>query len=312
MSSLGSSHAFDRRCCLAAGAWALMALVQPGAAPAQTAATAAEAPLADTSRLVVAGGAITEVLYALGVAERIVAVDSTSLYPPEALKSKASIGYFRALSTEGVLAMRPSAIIASDKAGPPEVIKALRGASVPLVEIDDRPEPEVLVARVRRIGRLVGKTAQGEALAQSITDGFAALERERRAIASPKRAIFVLSVQNGRMTVAGKGSSADAMLGLAGARNCADGIDGFKPITNEALVALNPDVIVVGKHGGPNMRVAELMRVPGIGLTVAGRNRSFIEMDSLYLLGFGPRAPAAASDLMHALYPETDRAGPTR
>lgn len=312
MSSPRSAPVLSRRRNLIAALWVLMTFVQPAAAAAQTAAIPADAPMADTSRLVVAGGAITEVLYALGVAERIAAVDSTSLYPPEALKSKPNVGYFRALSTEGVLAMRPSAIIISDKAGPPEVIKALRAASVPLVEIDDRPEPDHLVARVRRIGRLVGKAAEGDALAQSIVDGFAALERERRTIASPKRAIFVLSVQNGRMTVAGKGSSADSMLRLAGARNCADGIDGFKPITNEALIALNPDVIVLGNHGGPNARLAELMRVPGIELTVAGRNRSFIAMDSLYLLGFGPRAPTAASDLMHALYPETDRAGTTR
>lgn len=286
--------------------WLLVALIAPSTLLAQTKAVPGDiAPLADTSRLVVAGGAITEILYALGAADSIVAVDSTSLYPPEALKTKANVGYFRALSTEGVLAMRPSAIIASDKAGPAEVIKALRGASVPLVEIDDRPEPDALVVRVRHIARLVGKISEGEALAQSITDGFAALERKRRTVATPKRAIFVLSLQNGRMTVAGKNSSADSMLHLAGAQNCADGVDGFKPITNEALVALNPDVIIVGNHGGPVARVTELMRVPGIELTVAGRNRSFIEMDSLFLLGFGPRAPRAAGELMAALYPQT-------
>lgn len=292
-----------------AACWLLAVLIVPTALLAQAKDAA---PLADTSRLVIAGGAITEIMYALGAADKIVAVDSTSMYPPEALKTKSNVGYFRALSTEGVLAMRPTAIIASDKAGPPEVIKALRGASIPLVEIDDRPEPDILVARVRHIARLIGKIPEGEVLAHSITDGFAALERKRQRVPAAKRAIFVLSVQNGRMTVAGKNSSADSMLHLAGAENCAAGVEGFKPITNEALIALNPDVIVVGNHGGPNARVNELMSIPGMELTTAGRTRSFVEMDSLFLLGFGPRAPIAASQLMAALYPQMGGVGSAR
>jgi iron complex transport system substrate-binding protein len=272
---------------------------------AQTLSAPGATAKVDTSRLVVAGGGITEILYVLGAQDRIVAVDTTSMYPPEALKTKPNVGYMRALSTEGVLAMRPSAIIASDKSGPPEVIKALRSASVPFIEIDDGTEPEALLRRVRLVAGLVGKSAEGEALAQSIEKGFASLAEKRRTIRSPKRAVFVLSIQSGRMTVAGKHSSADSMLRLAGVANGADAIEGFKPITNEALVAINPDVIIVGSHGGPTARIDELMKIPGLELTTAGAKRNFVAMDTLYLLGFGPRAPAAALDLMHAIYPET-------
>src|SRR5690606_16447283 len=62
----------------------------------------------DASRIVAVGGSITEILYALGRQDRVVAVDSTSAYPPAALQDKPNVGYMRALSPEGVLGLNPS------------------------------------------------------------------------------------------------------------------------------------------------------------------------------------------------------------
>lgn len=283
-----------------------------------TAATAAMAPafaaeqrpLADTSRLLVAGGAITEIVYALGLADRIVAVDSTSLFPPEALKDKKNVGYFRALSTEGVLSMAPTAILASDKAGPPEVVRALKASATPYVEIDDRPTPDALLARVAMIAAALGVAAKGAALSRGIAEGFTALDARRRIAKSLPAALFVLSYANGRAVVGGKGTAADAMLELAGVRNVAAGLDGYKPLTDEGLIALAPEAIVVAARmgaGGP-LR-AELLASRAVGATPAGARRAIVEMDGLYLLGFGPRAPQAAAELMDALAATTMEAG---
>ncbi|MGJ0533075.1 hypothetical protein HUN39_15415 [Methylocystis sp. FS] len=57
------------------------------------------------NRIVAIGGAVTEILYALGQQNRIAAIDATSQFPPEALKKKPNVGYFRALSAEGVLSI---------------------------------------------------------------------------------------------------------------------------------------------------------------------------------------------------------------
>ena len=70
-------------------------------------------------RIVVVGGVITEVLYALGLQDTIAGVDSTSQFPSEALRDKANVGYVRALSAEGVLSLKPSIVIAINGAGPP-------------------------------------------------------------------------------------------------------------------------------------------------------------------------------------------------
>ncbi len=82
-------------------------------------------PAYDTSRIVSIGGAITEILYALGLEQRIVAVDSTSFYPPQALREKPNVGYMRQLSPEGVLGLNPSLILATEGAGPKETVAVL-------------------------------------------------------------------------------------------------------------------------------------------------------------------------------------------
>lgn len=87
----------------------------------------------DPSRIVSIGGAITEILYALGFEDRIAGVDATSLYPPAALREKPDVGYMRQLSPEGVLGLHPSLVLAVQGSGPKETMDVLEAAKVPLV-----------------------------------------------------------------------------------------------------------------------------------------------------------------------------------
>jgi iron complex transport system substrate-binding protein len=255
----------------------------------------------DLSRIVSLGGAVTEILYELELADRIVAVDTTSLYPPEALKTHKNVGYFRALSTEGVLSMAPSIIIASDKSGPPEVVRALESSGIPYFKINDEPDADSLKARVKVIAEKTGRQALGEKLVQRIEQGFATLAQERRRIKKTPSTLFLMSVQAGKAIVGGADTSADAMLKLAGAENAAASVKGFKPISEEAILAMNPEAIVMMSRSTGHSALETVLTVPGVAATRAGRDKRVIEMDGLYLLGFGPRAPQAASDLMKKL-----------
>jgi iron complex transport system substrate-binding protein len=143
-------------------------------------------------------------------------------------------------------------------------------------------------------------------LVAKIDAEFAELAARRAAIGRPVRALFVLSVQNGRAVVGGRGTSADAMLRLAGADNVAAPVAGFRPVTDEALLELAPEAIVAMRRGGDNDAhdIGQLFSVKGVSASPAGLARRVIMMDGQYLLAFGPRAPAAALDLMQALYPD--------
>lgn len=263
-------------------------------------------------RILSLGGDVTEILYALGQSEKVVAVDTTSQFPESAMKDKKSVGYLRALSAEGVLSVNPTLIIASEQAGPPEVVKAVKSSGVQYIDIDEKQTAESVPDKVRRIGSVIGADSEAQTLAAKIEADFASLDNDRKQIKERKKVLFVLAVQNGRATVGGTGTGADAILQLAGADNAAAGVSGYKPVSDEQLAELAPDAVVMMSRGdGDRHGADQVLSLPGLSQTPAAKSKSLIEMDGLYLLGFGPRAPSAAHDLMKALYPEPGRTAAT-
>src|SRR5215213_7120375 len=254
-------------------------------------------------RIVSVGGAATEILYRLGRADEIVGVDSTSLYPEEALKSKANVGYVRALGAEGILSLNPTLVIASEGAGPPDALRLIEQAGVPIVRITDEPNPAGIAKRVEVIAKAVNATEKGAALVAEIEKGVARLAEAKARVTRPAKALFVLSLQNGRPLVGGQGTTADAMFTLAGATNVASSLTGWKPLSDEGLIAAAPDAIVMMNHG-PGGAASDPFTYPAFAATPAANGKRLVVMDSLYLLGFGPRTPDAARDLMAALHPD--------
>lgn len=256
-------------------------------------------------RIAVAGGVITEVIYALGLQDRIVGVDTTSQFPPEALKEKPNVGYVRALSAEGVLSLKPTLILVIDGAGPPDAVSLLNESGVKIVRIADGLTPEGVVTKIAAIGAAIGAGAPAERLAAQTKARFDELAALRGGIAKKKRVLFLLSLQNGRAMVGGRNSSADGIIALAGGVNAAEAIEGYKPMTDEAIAAAAPDIVLMMRNSSAhNLTPDELFAMPSFAQTPAAASKQLVRMDGLYLLGFGPRTPMAARDLMAAIYPE--------
>jgi iron complex transport system substrate-binding protein len=259
----------------------------------------------DTSRIVSIGGAATEILYALGVDNRIVGVDTTSLYPARAMREKPNVGYMRQLSAEGVLGLRPSLVLAMEGSGPKETMSVLEAAKVPLVVVPDSYTPDGIVAKIKLIAQTVRAERRGNCLAERVKSELAALDAMRAAIKTPRRVVFVISMIDGRALVAGGNTAANGIITLAGAVNAITDYDGYKPVSNEALIAARPDVVLAMSRPGPNAITAEsVFSNAAFAATPAGATRSFVSMEGLYLLGFGPRTAYAAHDLATALYPD--------
>ncbi|WP_430913881.1 heme/hemin ABC transporter substrate-binding protein [Methylobacterium sp. sgz302541] len=260
------------------------------------------------TRIASLGGAVTEILYRLGAGPRIVAVDTTSLFPAEAMREKPNVGYLRALSAEGLLSVAPDLIIAVEGAGPADALTLVRDAGVRIESVKEPPTPEGVLDKIATVGRLAGLEGEAAALAEEVKARFAALAGQRTRIARPAKALVVLSLQGGRTMVGGAHSTADGILALAGIANAASGLEGFKPMTDEAIVAAAPDTVVMMRNG-PEAPKPEAVFAPdsALGRTPAAARRSLVSMDGLYLLGFGPRTPQAATDLMQAVYPDLPR-----
>jgi iron complex transport system substrate-binding protein len=276
-------------------------LLSVGPAHGQTSTQSPAAVVDSKARIISIGGDVTEIIYALGVNERLVAVDSTSQFPASALKSLKSVGYMRALSTEGVLSMKPTFIIASERAGPPEVVKALKSA-ITYVEIIDGTSAAGVSAKIDAVAAALGVTERGKVLSQQVRDDLTKLANSRTTINKPLRALFILNTQSGRVTVGGSGTSADAILSLAGLVNTASSVTGFKPVSDEALLTMRPEVAVVMARSSGEHDAKAALALPALATSPAAQNGKVIVMDGLMLLGFGPRVAEAARSLMREAY----------
>lgn len=257
----------------------------------------------DTQRTVSIGGAVTEILYALGLQDRIVGIDSTSLYPNTALSEKPNVGYMRQLSAEGVLGLNPKLILAIDGAGPKETIDVLQNAKVPLVFVPDTHTEEGLVQKINLVAHAMNADTRGACLAKVVSSDLSSLQSLRSKIDKPVRVMFVMSFLNGRAMVAGGKTAADAIIKLAGGVNAIDAFEGYKPVSDEAIIAAKPDVILTMQRGKDQIEKDTVFSNPAFALTPAAKTQSFVAMEGLYLLGFGPRTAAAAHDLAVKLYP---------
>ncbi|NLC34934.1 MAG: ABC transporter substrate-binding protein [Alcaligenaceae bacterium] len=193
-------------------------------------------------RVVSLGGTVTEIVYALGAGDRLVADDASSLYP-EAATQLPRVGYYRNLSLEGILSQQPDLLIASENAGPPEVLERLQAMGVTTVNVPDQPGIESLYERVRAVADALGVQAEGEALRASIQaslDAVAGAEPEYR------RAMVILH-RGGPLLSAGANTSADALLRLSGMENVA----GVLVVLHDVnLAALYCDRLALMADGG--------------------------------------------------------------
>jgi iron complex transport system substrate-binding protein len=257
----------------------------------------------DTSRLVSIGGAVTEIVYALGKGDTLIARDSTSLFPDAARKLQ-DVGYMRQLSPEGVLSVNPSAILMIDGSGPKPAIDVLKKSAIPVVVVPEGYDRDAIVAKINTVGAALGAVPEAEALAVKVSADIDAAVAAAAKIPADKRkrVLFVLTLQNGKIMAAGDHTAANGILKLAGAINVAGEFHGYKPMNDEAIVAAAPDVILMMSHGGPGPSDAEVLAQPAIALTPAGKSQALVRMNGMTMLGFGPRTAQAVRDLSKALY----------
>lgn len=248
---------------------------------------------AQPKRIVSLAGSITEVLYAAGLDDQLVGVDVTSTYPAAAA-ALPKVGHNRNIQAEGILALAPDLVIGRANELKPAVEAQLRQAGVELILL-----PQVYsVAGTKRLIRQVCDTLGQAGVAKELSQTIDADLGRVQPLAAPPRAMFIYARGAGTLMVAGEGTQMQQMLELAGATNAVQGFADFKPLTPEALVEANPEVIVLFDRGLSSLEGPEgLLAVPGVAQTIAGQQRAFITMDGQLLAGFGPRVGQAAAKL---------------
>jgi iron complex transport system substrate-binding protein len=250
-------------------------------------------------RIVSLGGSVTEIVFALGAGDQVVARDASSVFPAE-VRALPDVGYFRTIGAEGVLAQKPTLILAALGTGPSAQVDLLESSGVTFVHLDAHNSAETVLANITRLGEILHREAEADALAGKLRAQLAAVKAAASAEARrPVRAVFLMSMNETATQAAYDGTAADALIELAGGENLLGGLVGYKPLNAEALLALDPDVIFYGvnqtaPHGTPPAWIRE---------TRAGRAGRVHALDLGYHLTFGPRLGDAVTEVASLLRP---------
>jgi iron complex transport system substrate-binding protein len=263
---------------------------------------ASAAPLVPEGGIVSLGGPITETVCALGACERLVGADSGSQWPASVL-ALPQVGFHRRVSAEGVLSLRPAVVLAGPDAGPPAALAQLQAAGVVVVQVPGDATEEGAKQRIRFLAEALGRPAEGAALLADLDRRLAEVQSSLAGKPAP-RVVFLYARGGGAPQVAGRGTAAAEMIGLAGGRLATDHAE-YRAVSPEVLLAARPDVVLVTRGGLEAMGgEGGIWAVPGLASTPAGTARRLVVVDDLLLLGFGPRLPEAVAELARGLHGE--------
>lgn len=254
-------------------------------------------------RIVIAGGSLTEIVFALGAGDEVVGVDKTSSYP-EKVKQLPQIGYWKLLNIEGVLSLKPTLFITLNDVEPDNVIEKVSESKVDVLALQRVPGTiELLYENIGKIASKLNKQKEGELLINRIKTNLADIQTK---IATHPQKTKVLSLMSmgGTNSVAGKNTTIDALIAIAGGENLAKH-NSFKSYTAESIIAINPEVIILNKYSIDQLGgLDKINTIPGIIETSAFKNNRITIIDDSYLFGIGPRVDEATKLLFQSFYPE--------
>lgn len=285
-------------------AW-LVTILAPFAAPAHasglTDALGRDVGVVDAGRILTLGSDVTEIVYGLGAGDRVVAVDRGSRFP-QATATKPNVGYRRQLSVEGVVSLHPDLILAAEDIGPPEAVEILRGLDIPIVFVPEDNSGTGIERKIALIAAVLDRQEEGRTLAATVRARFDEAVALSASIPADERRKVVFFHGLIRLTAAGNGTAADAIIKLAGGLNPMDEVNGYAAASEERLVELAPDTILMMSDGRGGPTPEEVFANRALAATPAAKTRSLVVLDGAYMIGFGPRTGDAIRDLAQALY----------
>ena len=251
----------------------------------------------DTYRIVTIGGPVTDIVFALGMGDRVVAVDQSSTRP-EIVKELPQVGYIRSISAEGVLSMTPTLIMTTTDLSPPAASDQLKAGGIPVVEVKDPRSATEITAMVNTIGQVLGRRREAQRLVRLLEDQFEEALQRGRNQNKPTVVLFMNSLSQGAMSAAGFDTRADTIIRMAGGKNPFVEHRGYKAVSPEVVLELDPDVILIASNSANADQQLEAIREdPAWKPLTALRDGRLYAADMSYYLSFGSHTGEAVSDL---------------
>jgi len=246
-------------------------------------------------RIVGIGGSVSEAIVALGHKDNLVAVDLSSIYPPQ-LTDVPKIGYWLQLTTESILSLKPDVVIASELSKPTMVLDSLKDFGISTHLISDKPTIDSVYEKITHIGNVLHEEQKAQDIVTKLKTTITLMQEEIKRQTKKPKVLILFSQGANTLMAAGKTTKAGAMIEIAGGINGVN-IDSFASISQESILAMNPDVVIFTNHNGVSPVNHTLVK-----LTDAQKNNRVYDMDMLLLSGFSVRSDEALKQLSCALY----------
>ncbi|MBS1494101.1 MAG: ABC transporter substrate-binding protein [Bacteroidetes bacterium] len=240
-------------------------------------------------RIVCVSKQLTEFMFAVGAGDKLVGVDLSSTYPPEAQKL-VTVGYHRMLSAEGIISLNPTLVIHNGGIAPESVITQLEKVGIPMKVYMGTPNIDSCKVLMMQIAREYNNEAKGIEMCNKLdADMKTAAENLKKYTDRPKVLIIHYGRQMNNYFVMGNRGTANDMLTWAGGVNAAD-TSGFRNLSAEVIVRSQPDVILATDFGFDRTGGEEhFVELPGINLTPAAKNHRIYRIEEHDLVYLGPR-----------------------
>ncbi|MGW6538317.1 heme/hemin ABC transporter substrate-binding protein [Streptomyces sp. NPDC055051] len=258
-----------------------------------------------TERIVPLSGSLSEIVFTLGLGDRVVARDVTATF--EQAADLPVVTRAHDVSAESVLSLKPTLVLAESTTGPAEAIAQIRDAGVPLVVVPAAKDLDDVGSRIDDVAAALGVPAAGEELRERTAERLDAVRKKIPAHADRPRVAFLYVRGSAAVyLLGGAESGASSLLEAAGAVDAGkeSGLKkDFTPITTEALAQAAPDAILVMTKGLQSVGgVDGLVKIPGVAETPAGADRRVVSVDDGVLLNYGPRTDQVLASLVDQLY----------
>jgi iron complex transport system substrate-binding protein len=246
---------------------------------------------ADSQRIVCISKQYSEIIFALNAQKNIVAVDLSSTFPP-AIKQLPTVGYHRALSTETIMAMKPSLILHDNNIGPEHVVTQLNQLKVPM-KVFGKYQHNIdgTDSLIREMGAYFGKVSKADSICKKLhADMAMALTKTQNAVTQPRVLIIHFGRASNVYLVMTKKSTAAKMVEWAGGIMAVEADKGMKQLSPELIAAANPDVILLTDFGYDRLENGQqIQQLPGISSTNAFKNKRIFRIEEHDLVYLGPR-----------------------
>jgi len=290
----------------------VLSLAACGAAPNETSTPKANISITDSrgktvsfetqpQKIISLAPANTEILYALGAGDRVIAVSEYCNYP-EDTQGKQKLPTGENLNMESVLALKPDAVFMGKMSVMNEQIQQMEDAGIKVVVTEANSIDETYKS-IRLMGKAVGKEKEAEQIVENMEKGFASIREQVKGKTAKTVYVEVSPLQFGLWSC-GKNTFIQELIEIVGAKNIFEDVEGWSAVSEEQVLARNPEIIftTASPITGIEDPVGEIVSRSQWNTLEAVKNNKVIMLDADMISRPGPRLLDAAQEMVKAIY----------